>query len=128
MTLLRCLEIDTFAVNSAGAAGPREQVASQNPFPFGFIFNKANQLVDSEVTSMTGEGSTATYSVTSTGSLAPIDNKSRSEPLPLLVAESRRTRSFRVPWSDTGNGAPPGSTIALRTGWSASEKLKFLGE
>ena len=56
VTLLSAPKIDTFAVNSAGVAGPASEVASQNPFPFGFIFNKANQLVDSEVTSMTGRG------------------------------------------------------------------------
>jgi 6-phosphogluconolactonase (cycloisomerase 2 family) len=124
VTLLLAPDIDTFAVNAAGVAGPASEVASQNPFPFGFIFNKANQLVDSEVTSMTGEGSTATYSVTSSGSLAPIDNKSSFGALPCwsLVSPNQKF-AFVV---NTGNGAPPGSTMASYT-ISASGKLKFLG-
>ena len=124
VTLLSAPKIDTFAVNSAGAAGPASEVASQNPFPFGFVFNKANQLVDSEVTSMTGEGSTATYSVTSTGSLAPIDNKSSFGALPCWSLVSPNQKFVFV--VNTGNGAPPGSTIASYT-ISAAGKLKFLG-
>jgi hypothetical protein len=124
VTLLSAPKIDTFAVNSVGVAGPAGEVASQNPFPFGFIFNKANQLVDSEVTSMTAEGSTATYSVTSTGSLAPIDNKSSFGALPCWSLVSPNQKFALV--VNTGNGAPPGSTVASYT-LSAAGKLKFLG-
>ena len=71
VTLLMPSEIDTFAVGASGAAGPASEVASTTPFPFGFVFDKANQLVMSQVSSLTAEGSTATYSVTASGSARP---------------------------------------------------------
>ncbi len=124
VTLLMPSEIDTFAVGASGAAGPASEVASTTPFPFGFVFDKANQLVMSQVSSLTGEGDTATYSVTSTGSLTPIDTKSAFGALPCwsLVSPNQKF-AFVV---DTGNGAPPGSTVASYT-LSAAGKLKFLG-
>ena len=53
---------------------------------------------------MTGEGSTATYSVTSTGSLAPIDTSRRSERFP-VGRWSPRTRSSRS-WSTRATVLP----------------------
>jgi 6-phosphogluconolactonase len=124
VTLLMPSEIDTFQVGAGGAAGPASEVASTTPFPFGFVFDKANQLVMSQVSSLTAEGSTATYSVTSTGSLAPIDTKPSLGALPCWALVSPNQRfAFVV---NTGNGAPPGSTIASY-GLSPSGKLKFLG-
>jgi 6-phosphogluconolactonase len=124
VTLLMPSEIDTFAVDSNGAAGPASEVGSTTPFPFGFVFNKANQLVMSQVSTLTGEGNTATYSVTSSGSLAPIDTKSAFGALPCWALVSPNQKfAFVV---NTGNGAPPGSTIASYT-MSRSGKLKFLG-
>ncbi len=124
VTLLMPSEIDTFAVNSSGAAGPASEVASTTPFPFGFVFDKANQLVMSQVSTLTGEGNSATYSVTSSGSLAPIDTKPAFGALPCWALVSPNQKfAFVV---NTGNGAPPGSTIASYT-LSAAGKLKFLG-
>ena len=124
VTLLMPSEIDTFAVNSSGAAGPASEVASTTPFPFGFVFNKANQLVMSQVSSLTAEGSTATYSVTASGSLAPIDTKPSLGALPCWALVSPNQKfAFVV---NTGNGAPPGSTIASYK-LSPSGKLTFLG-
>jgi 6-phosphogluconolactonase len=124
VTLLMPSEIDTFTVGAGGAAGPASEVASTTPFPFGFVFDKANQLVMSQVSSLTAEGSTATYSVTSTGSLSPIDTKPSLGALPCWALVSPNQRfAFVV---NTGNGAPPGSTIASYK-LSPSGKLTFLG-
>jgi 6-phosphogluconolactonase (cycloisomerase 2 family) len=124
VTLLMPSEIDTFQVGAGGAAGPASEVASTTPFPFGFVFDKANQLVMSQVSSLSAEGSTATYSVTSSGSLAPIDTKPSLGALPCWALVSPNQRfAFVV---NTGNGAPPGSTIASYK-LSPSGTLTFLG-
>lgn len=124
VTLLMPSEIDTFQVGASGAAGPASEVGSTTPFPFGFVFDKANQLVMSQVSSLTAEGNTATYSVTSTGSLSPIDTKPAFGALPCwsLVSPNQQFAFF----VNTGNGAPPGSTMGSY-GLSSSGALTFLG-
>jgi 6-phosphogluconolactonase len=124
VSLLEPAEIDTFVVGAGGAAGTASETPSTTPLPFGFAFDKKDQLIMSQVTTMTGAGSTATYSVSGTGALTPIDTVTSNGALPCWAVVIPGQRFVFV--ANTGGGAPGGASIATYA-LSSSGELTFKG-
>jgi 6-phosphogluconolactonase len=115
--------IDTFLLDKSDRPGTAMPHTSTTPLPFGFEFDQRNHLVMSQVTSLPGEGHTATYGLdTRTGDLTPIDTKPSGGQAPCWVVITNSGRHVFV--VNTGGGAP--STIA-RYGLAPSGFLTFLG-
>lgn len=120
--------IDTFVVNNRGVAGPVQEFASTRPFPFGFDFDSKNRLVVTNVEDPTAgpanpvNGTVATYKVSASGNVTPIDDASSNGVLPCWVAVTRSDddHAFVV---NTGAGAPTSvSRFGLNNG-----QLSLLG-
>jgi 6-phosphogluconolactonase (cycloisomerase 2 family) len=125
VTLLEPAELDTFVVGAGGAAGPASETPSTATLPFGFAFDKQDQLVLSQAVSMTMPGNTATYSVsTSTGALTPIDTVGSNGAAPCWAVVIPGQRFVFV--VNTGDGAPSGATVTTYS-LSPSGALTFVG-
>ena len=106
--------IDTFVVNKhTGAPGSATADNATTPYPFGFAFDPRNQLVMSQVTSLTvpGKGDAQTYSVTRSGNVTAIGGSpaATNGTAPCWVAITNSGRFAYV--VNTGGGAPTGSTV-----------------
>jgi 6-phosphogluconolactonase len=101
--------IDTFKVNASGVAGPATAYDATTPFPFGFAFAPAGQLIMSQVTSLTvpGAGDTASYKVSGSGALTPITTQATNGTAPCWVTITPSGRFAYV--VNTGGGAPTGA-------------------
>jgi 6-phosphogluconolactonase (cycloisomerase 2 family) len=103
--------IDTFRVSKNGVAGPGTARNSTSPFPFGFAFDSRNQAIVSQVKQLTGPpGDTASYKVSHSGAISPIDTKSTNGNAPCWVAITTNGHYAYV--VNTGGGAPGGATVA----------------
>jgi hypothetical protein len=117
--------IDTFPVMN-GVAGPGTAHDSTADYPFAFAFDPRDHAIMAQVVSLgPGSGSTASYNVTGSGSVTPID---RGEPTngfaPCWVVLTTNGRYAYV--VNTSGGHPGGATIAEYT-LSPSGKLTRLG-
>jgi hypothetical protein len=117
--------IDTFRISANGSASAATAHNSTTPFPFGFAFDPNGHLIMSQVTSLTapGTGDTASYNVSPTGALAPIDTVGTKGTAPCWVEVTGNGKyAFVV---NTGGGAPTG---AFTTSYAISPAghLKFL--
>jgi 6-phosphogluconolactonase len=116
--------IDTFRVTN-GVAGPAIANNSTTKFPFAFAFTGNHALV-AQVNQLTGPpGSTATYRVSNSGAINPIDaGTSSGGNAPCWVEITKNGRYAYV--VNTGGGAPGGATVrAYKVG--AGGKLTALG-
>jgi hypothetical protein len=119
--------IDTFLLNSRNRPGQAIANAPTAPLPFGFSFDRYNNLVMSQVSfppELGMDGTTATYDLnTQTGQLTPIDTVTASGVAPCWVVITRDGRyAFVV---NTGGGAPP-ATVA-RYSLTPAGDLTLLG-
>jgi 6-phosphogluconolactonase len=116
--------IDTFPVTN-GVAGPATAHNSTTKFPFAFAFT-ANHALVAQVDQLTGPpGSAATYRVSNSGAITPIDaGESSGGNAPCWVEITKNGRfAFVV---NTGGGAPGGATVAAYK-VAAGGKLTALG-
>jgi 6-phosphogluconolactonase (cycloisomerase 2 family) len=117
--------IDTFRVSKRGVAGPGAANNSTSPFPFGFAFDPRNHAIVSQVKQLTGPpGDTASYKVSHSGAITPIDTKSSNGNAPCWVVITTNGRYAYV--VNTGGGAPGGATVAEYK-LARSGKLTSLG-
>jgi 6-phosphogluconolactonase (cycloisomerase 2 family) len=119
--------IDTFVLNAKHRPGQAVANAPSAPLPFGFAFDRYNNLVMSQVTAppeLAMNGTTATYDLnTQTGQLTPIETLSSDGVAPCWVVITRDGRyAFVV---NTGGGAPA-ATVA-RYGLTPAGDLTLLG-
>jgi 6-phosphogluconolactonase (cycloisomerase 2 family) len=117
--------IDTFRISANGSASPATAHNATTPFPFGFAFDPNGHLIMSQVTSLTvpGAGDTASYKVSSSGGLTPINTVASKGTAPCWVEISGNGKyAFVV---NTGGGAPTG---AFTTSYAIAPNgaLKFL--
>jgi 6-phosphogluconolactonase len=100
--------IDTFKISASGAASAPTAHNATTPFPFGFAFDPRDQLIMSQVTSLTvpGAGDTASYGVAASGALTPIATVGTKGTAPCWVTITPNGKyAFVV---NTGGGAPTG--------------------
>ena len=118
--------IDTFVVHANGKPSSAIVHDASSPFPFGFAYSPKNQLVISQVVSLTmpGAGQTGTYRVSSSGGLTSIDTKPSSGTAPCWVAITGNGKYVFV--VNTGGGAPGGSTVT-RYALASNGHLTVLG-
>jgi len=119
--------IDTFKLNKRHRPGAAQGHAPTTPLPFGFAFDRHNNLVMSQVSAppeLAMDGNTATYDLnTRTGGLTPIDTESSHGVAPCWVVVTKDGHyAFVV---NTGGGAP-NATIADYS-LSSGSALTFLG-
>jgi len=113
VTLLGPPIIDTFAVKANGTPDSAVAHPSTTQLPFGFAFSGRDQLVVSQVHDLSGlpHGDTATYSVTNSGGLTPIDTKQTNGFAPCWVTISSDSKYVYV--VNTGGPAPSGATVSV---------------
>ncbi len=100
--------IDTFKIGPTGAASAPTAHNATTPFPFGFAFDPRDQLIMSQVTSLTvpGAGDTASYKVSASGALTPIATVPTKGTAPCWVTITPNGKYAYV--VNTGGGAPTG--------------------
>jgi len=101
--------IDTFVVGANGKAGPAVSHPSAQPFPFGFEFDNRGHLIVSSILNPadpTTIGGVATYSVSNSGVVTPLDAKSSSGILPCWVVVTNDGRHVYVVNTGAGHPAP----------------------
>lgn len=117
--------IDTFQIHANGSASSATSHNATTAFPFGFAFDPNGHLIMSQVTSLTvpGAGDTASYNVSSTGALTPINTVASKGTAPCWVSITGNGKyAFVV---NTGGGAPTGAfTTSYRI--SPAGHLTFL--
>jgi 6-phosphogluconolactonase len=102
--------ISSFAVNSNGTTDDAVSTRSATPLPFGFAFDRRNNLIVSEVNDDTGamDGSVTSYNYNeSTGVPAPINTLTSGGALPCWVSITRNGKYAFV--INTGAGRPAGA-------------------
>jgi 6-phosphogluconolactonase len=117
--------IDTFPVGQDGTAGPATANDSSTPFPFAFSFDPFDRLVAAQITSLTtpGLGDAATYRLTGSGAVTPIDTEATGGEAPCWTAITPDGRFvYEV---NTGGGAGPAEVAEFRL--LLSGKLVLLG-
>ncbi len=97
--------INTFVMQGQ-VPGKVRKFKSAKMFPFGFAFTPSNQLVVSELTSMTGTGSTSTYKLTGSGTVSHLNTKPTSNVLPCWVAVTKDGKYTFVVNTGAGHPAP----------------------
>jgi 6-phosphogluconolactonase len=117
--------IDTFQIHANGSASAATAHNATTPFPFGFAFDPNGHLIMSQVTSLTvpGAGDTASYAVSGTGALTPINTVASKGTAPCWVEITGNGKyAFVV---NTGGGAPTGA-FTTSYGIAPNGALKFL--
>jgi 6-phosphogluconolactonase len=113
VTILAPAVIDTFAVNHKGIPGQAKANPSTSPLPFGFDFDPQNRLVVSQVHDLNGTptGDTATYNLSGSGAVTPIDTEGSNGFAPCWLDISSDGRYVYV--VNTGAGTPSGATVSV---------------
>jgi 6-phosphogluconolactonase (cycloisomerase 2 family) len=98
--------IATFVVNAHGQAGPPVSHPSSDILPFGFAFDNNDHLVVSNIHDPSGasNGTVASYTVSNSGNVTPIDLKDSGGSLPCWVSISKDGKFAYV--VNTGAGLP----------------------
>jgi 6-phosphogluconolactonase (cycloisomerase 2 family) len=102
--------ISAFKLNSNGTTDPAVSTKSATPLPFGFAFDRRNNLIMSEVNDPAGatDGSVTSYSFNgSSGAVTPINTLTSGGALPCWVVITRNGRYAFV--INTGAGRPAGA-------------------
>jgi 6-phosphogluconolactonase (cycloisomerase 2 family) len=124
VTLLGPPFIDTFVLGAGSVPGPGTAYPATTELPFGFAFDSHNRLVVSQISSMTGPGSAASYSLSNAGVLAPLSTQTSGGALPCWVSITNNGKyAFVV---NTGGPAPSGATVG-RLAIAPSGALSLLG-
>ena len=112
VTLLGVPDINTFVLNG-GVPGSAIQNPTSDTLPFGFDWDKNNNMVVSQVHDLSGapNGTTSSYALTSSGHLTPIDTEATNGFAPCWLDVSGDGRYAYV--ANTGAGTPTGATITV---------------
>ncbi len=112
VTLIGSANINTFVLDKKHVPGNAISNPATSPLPFGFSWDSHNHLVVSQVHDLnfTPTGDVATYGLTSSGHLTPIQTIGTQGFAPCWTDVSDHGYAYIV---NTGAGAPSGATVSV---------------